>query len=356
MNRRTRQAWRTPVLAAAFLVLLAGPAAADPAEPGDVRSEVTAITPATDGVTAEVVGGDSFLRLRVEPGREVVVLGYADEPYLRVGADGTVEVNDRSPARWLNEDRQAAVELPADVDPGAPPAWRVIGNDWEAAWHDHRIHRMGPGRPDPTAQEIGQDWQVRLTVDGRPVTIEGRYRYLSPPPAWPWWALAAVVAAVGIGWPRSRVASGGVPVTGALVIVVGSRLATLPAGGAQGATAIALGAIAVALGLAGLLLRRRPSVQSACTAAGGAALVASAVPRLGVLSHSVLVTDAPPWLDRLSVSAALGVGVAAVVVGVRGVLATAPRPADQLAPAQLGGYQPPGTSASASGGPHDPRS
>ena len=352
MTRRARRAWRIPVLATAFLVLLAGPAAADPAEPGDVRSEVTAVSPATDGLTAEVVGGDSFLRLWVEPGREVVVLGYADEPYLRIGADGTVEVNDRSPARWLNEDRQAAVELPADVDPEAPPAWRVIGRDGEASWHDHRIHRMGPGRPDPAVQ----DWEVRLTVDGRPVTIEGRYRYVSPAPAWPWWALAAVLATVGIAWPRSRIASAGVPVAGVLVIVVGSRLAALPAGGAQGTTAIALGAIAVALGVAGLLLRRRASVQSACVAAAGAALLASAVPRLGVLSHSVLVTDVPPWLDRLSVSTALGVGIAAVVLGVRGVLATGPRPADQLAPAQLGGYQPPGTSASASGGPHDPRS
>ena len=346
-------AWRVPVLAAVWLVLLAGPAAADPARPGDVRSEVTAVTPAADGVTAEVVGGDSFLRLRVEPGREVVVIGYADEPYLRVGADGTVEVNDRSPARWLNEDRLAAVDLPADVDPQAPPAWRIIGRDGEAAWHDHRIHRMAPGRPDPPVQ----DWRVPLTVDGRPVTIEGHYRYVPPSPAWPWWALAGAVATLGIAWPRSRIGTVGVPVAGLLVVLVGLRLAAVPAGDAQGATAMALGAIAVVLGVAGLLLRRRPSVQGAFEAAGGAALVASAIPRLGVFSHSVLVTDAPAWLDRLSVSLALGVGAAAVVVGVRRVLAPGHVPRDQLAPAgQLGGYQPPGTSASASGGPHDPRS
>jgi hypothetical protein len=334
------------------VVLLAGPAAADPARPGDVRSEVTAITPASEGVSAEVVGGDSFLRLRVEPGREVVVFGYADEPYLRVGTDGTVEVNDRSPARWLNEDRLAAVDLPTDVDPQAPPAWRVVGHSGEAAWHDHRIHRMAPGRPDPPVQE----WRVRLTVDGRPVAIEGRYAYVPPAPAWPWWALAAGLAAVGIAWPRSRVAGAGLPVAGLLVAVVGFRLAAVPAGDAQGVTAMVLGAIAVVLGVGGLLLHRRPGAQGALEAAGGAALVAAAVPRLGVLSHSVLVTDAPTWLDRLSVSLALGVGVAAVVVGVRRVLATGQAPADRLAPAQMGGYQPPGTSASASGGPQDPRS
>jgi hypothetical protein len=344
-------AWRVPVLAAIWVGVLAGPAAADPARPGDVRSQVTAVTPETDGITAEVVGGDSFLRIRVERGREVVVIGYADEPYLRVGVDGTVEVNDRSPARWLNDDRLAAVDLPAGVDPQAPPDWRVIGRDGEAAWHDHRIHRMAPGRPDPPVQE----WRVPLTVDGRPVTIEGRYAYVPPAPAWPWWALAAALAGVGIVWPRSRIATSGLPVAGVLVVLVGLRLAAVPSGDAQGATAMALGAIATVLGVAGVVLRRRPPVQCAFEAAGGAALLASALPRFGVLSHSVLVTDAPAWLDRLSVSVALGVGVAAVVVGVRGVLA--PRPAgEQLAPAQLGGYQPPGTSASASGGPHDPRS
>jgi hypothetical protein len=343
--------WRVPLLAAIWVAVSAGPAAADPARPGNVRSEVTAITPATEGITAEVVGGDSFLRVRAEPGRQVVVIGYENEPYLRIGPDGTVEVNDRSPARWLNEDRLAAVDLPAEADPQAPPTWRTIGHDGEAAWHDHRIHRMAPGRPDPPVQ----DWRVPLTVDGRPVTIEGRYAYVPPASAWPWWALAAAIAVIGIVWPRARIVGAGLPVAGLLVVVIGFRLAAVPSGEAQGTTAIALGAIAVVLGLASLVVRRRPSVRGAFEAAGGAALLASAVPRLGVLSHSVLVTDGPAWLDRLSVSLAIGVGVAAVVVGVRAVLA--PRPGrGQLAPAQLGGYQPPGTSASASGGPHDPRS
>ena len=68
--------WRVPLLAAIWVAVLAGPAAADPARPGDVRSEVTAITPATEGITAEVVGGDSFLRVRAERGRQVVVIGW----------------------------------------------------------------------------------------------------------------------------------------------------------------------------------------------------------------------------------------------------------------------------------------
>ena len=78
-------AWWVPLVAAIWIGVLAPPAAADPARPGDVRSEVTSVTPATEGITAEVVGGDSFLRIRVEAGRAVVVMGYEDEPYLRIG-------------------------------------------------------------------------------------------------------------------------------------------------------------------------------------------------------------------------------------------------------------------------------
>ena len=79
-------------------------------------------------------------------------------------------------------------------------------------------------------------------------------------------------------------------------------------------------------------------------AGAGAALLVIGVRRRGVLDHAVLLTDLPAWVDRLSVAAALGAGAAAVVVGVIAV----------LQPAQVGSYQPFGTSASASGGPHEP--
>ena len=121
MTRAARWAL-LPVGALVWLALLAGPAAADAARPGDVSSQVTAVTPASAGIHAEVLGGDSFLRLRVDPGIQVVVIGYQDEPYLRVEADGTVQVNDRSPARWLNEKRLADVPVPPSADPTAPAA------------------------------------------------------------------------------------------------------------------------------------------------------------------------------------------------------------------------------------------
>ena len=119
-----RAAVRSVVVALAWLALLVAPAAADPAQPGDVRSRVTELAPRTTGVRAEIVGGDSFLQLEVDRGREVVVLGYESEPYLRVRPDGTVEVNDRSPARWVNDDRLGSAAVPDTADASASPDWR----------------------------------------------------------------------------------------------------------------------------------------------------------------------------------------------------------------------------------------
>jgi hypothetical protein len=337
-------------LAVAWSAVVAEPAAADAARPGDVRSRVTGVEPATPAVRVAVVGGDSFLRLRADPGTEVVVLGYEGEPYLRVQADGTVEVNDRSPARWLNERRLAGVPLPASADAKAEPSWRRTGGGGAVAWHDHRTHWMAPSRPDPPER----DWTVPLLVDGRPVTVMGHYAYRAPAPAWPWWLAAAAAAAItawlgwsGLAWAAGCVAGGGV-----LVVVVGRALWSLPGGASKGVTAVALGAVAVAAVAVAMVVRRRPG-RGAFLAGGGTALVLFAVGRLDVFSHSVLVTSLPAWLDRLSVAFALGAGLAAVALGAHAVLAVPGAPGGEAG--QLGGYQPSGTSASASGGPQDPR-
>ena len=341
------------MLAPAFLVLLAGPAAADPAEPGDVRSEVTAVTPATDGLTAEVVGGDSFLRLlggAGPRGRGARLRGRALPAHRR-----------RRHRRGQRPFACPLAQRGSSGRRGAPGRRRSRG---PAGMAGHRARRGGvlarppdpPHGPRPTGPggtglggEADRRWPARhhrgplplrvaraglAVVGARRRPRRGRHRLAaiahrhrrecpwpvcsssSSAPAWPSCPRAA---------PRARRPSRSVP----------SRSPSAsPASCCDGG---------------------RPS-RARSWPPGGAALLASAVPRLGVLSHSVLVTDVPAWLDRLSVSTALGVGIAAVVLGVRGVLATGPRPADQLAPAQLGGYQPPGTSASASGGPHDPRS
>jgi hypothetical protein len=334
---------RGAVAVALWSFAVAGPASADAARPGDVRSEVTAVTPASPGVAARIVGGDSFIELKVAPGLDVVVLGYSGEPYLHIAPDGTVEENERSPARWLNARRFGDVALPGPVDATAEPSWRRVGARGRVAWHDHRTHWMAPTRPDPPERT----WSVPLLVQGHPVTVEGRYYAVDSPAQWPWWVLA-VAAGTLTGWTaRTRIARAALAVAVAAVpaATVGWALARLP-GGRNGLVVMTLAAVALVAAVATTAIRRSP-FAGAFLGGAGVALLVYALRRLDVLGHAVLVTSLPGWIDRFSVALALGVGAAAVLVGVRHVLR-----ADLD---QLGGNQPPGTSASASVGPHEPR-
>ena len=102
---------RAVALAFALAALLAAPALAHEGNP-NYLSEVDAITPAADGVTVEVLNRDDRLLLHNTSGEDVVVLGYDDEPYARVLADGTVQVNTNSEAYYLNDDRFANATVP----------------------------------------------------------------------------------------------------------------------------------------------------------------------------------------------------------------------------------------------------
>ena len=93
--------------ALAALCVLAAPALAHEGNP-NYRSEVDAISPPVEGLDAEILNFDDRIELRNTGGETIVVEGYRGEPYLRFEPDGTVAVNQRSPATYLNEDRFAA--------------------------------------------------------------------------------------------------------------------------------------------------------------------------------------------------------------------------------------------------------
>src|SRR5690606_28892329 len=156
-----------------------------------------------DAVDARVVGGDAFLELEVAEGHEVVVLGYGDEPYLRFRADGTVERNRRSEATYLNDDRRGAVDLPAIADNAAEPEWEEVAGGGAYAWHDHRIHWMGSGRP-PGAEpgDVVQPWTVPLQVDGTPAEVSGELVLVAGVSPLPWLALGLAGLAAVVAWGR----------------------------------------------------------------------------------------------------------------------------------------------------------
>ena len=111
-----------------LVVVPAAPASAHGPTPDgtNYRSTVTGVVgsdgapDSVPGITWRVLGGDGLLQVRASGDAEVVVTGYDEEPFLRVGPDGVFE-NRNSPAAYLNGDRYAAITVPSHVDADAPP-------------------------------------------------------------------------------------------------------------------------------------------------------------------------------------------------------------------------------------------
>jgi LPXTG-motif cell wall-anchored protein len=166
------------------------------------RSEINSIQPPLpSGVSVEV--------------HEVVIYGYNDEPYARIEKDGTVQINQKSPATYLNDSRfETDVTVPKSADPKAAPEWKTVDDSGTFIWHDHRMHWMVADQLPPQVKDKGQKtkiftYEVPLTVDGKDTTLNGTL----------WWVgstgtsklpfvIAAIVILLGGGalvlWLRRR--------------------------------------------------------------------------------------------------------------------------------------------------------
>jgi hypothetical protein len=139
---------------------------------------VDRISPATRGVAIDVINRDDRLHLRNTSGKDVVIEGYDHEPYARVLADGTVQVNRQSPAYYLNDDRYADVTVPKGVTGKELPEWQEVDKTGRFEWHDHRMHWMAKSRPpqvkDPNVRTRVFDWAIPLTIGGTRGRVAGQ--------------------------------------------------------------------------------------------------------------------------------------------------------------------------------------
>jgi hypothetical protein len=309
------------LLAVAGVALLLGatPAAADPAKPTDYRSDITSIEPRLPGgVTAEIVGGDSFLQVSVDEGHSVEVEGYDGEPYLQFLDDGTVQQNQRSTATYLNEDRYGQIDVPESADNDAQPQWATVDDDGEYTWHDHRIHYMSPDLPrDVERGDLVLTNEVALVVDGAPTAIAIDV-FLEPaqsPLPWIGIGLAAAAVALVVGWRRRTllVALVTAGVGAVLAVIVGQgEVASVPSGVGESKLVLIVPVVGLVATLvaAVLLVRKKAALAGVALLAGAAALAGWALLRLSVLSKPVLPTDLPANLDRVGTTIAVAAAVA----------------------------------------------
>jgi len=180
---------RTCAVALAVLFTAAPAASAHNVSP-DYLTQVNAVTPASKGVTVTVLNR-SRLVLHNTSQKDVLIEGYKGEPYARVKADGTVEVNRDSPAYYLNEDRFGQTKAPASADGKGAPEWKVLSKTGRFAWHDHRMHWMSKQPPSQvrgvTKKTKIFDWTVPLKIGATAGAIKGTLfwtpRVASGPPA-----------------------------------------------------------------------------------------------------------------------------------------------------------------------------
>lgn len=164
-------------------LLMATPALGHEGNP-DYRSTIGSVRPSVPGVGFQALDYDSHMEAVVREGHEVTIYGYEGEPYARILRDGTVQVNRRSPATYLNADRFGEASPPASADPEAPPAWKTVGDSGTLSWHDHRMHYMSPGTPPAVRDESRRtkvfDYEIPLQVDGRTGAIDGTLFWVGP--------------------------------------------------------------------------------------------------------------------------------------------------------------------------------
>jgi hypothetical protein len=297
------------------------------------HTNLIGVDPPMPGLKVKVVESGSRLELENRTGKEVTVLGYKDEPYLRIGPDGVFQ-NKLSPATYINKSRKGSEPPPAarnakvgDVD------WEKVSSEPMARWHDHRIHWMLPTNPPEVRASPGKrhvvddEWIVPIKAGAETLAVKGNLIWEPGPSALPWYVVAlALLAVVVVIGRRANWAAGLAAVTGLVVAIdifhavglgfanagsAGYRLGKTFSQGPLGVVAWVVGVLAVVW----LLRRGRDGLPLAALAGLQVALVGG-IADATALSRSEVPFGFGAGLARLAVAASIGLGVGLTVAAV----------------------------------------
>ncbi len=328
MNRKSIGA----VLLAALIFAPAQPVSAHGGNGGassDYRIEVTGYDGDSTGIEVRPVELGNRMELVRTTAKEVQILGYDGEPYLRLDADGVFE-NLNSPAHYINLDRFARTTIPATATATAQPNWVKLSDGNSVRWHDHRTHWMDPTprqdvRDNPNVERvIFPANRVELLVDGKAAAAIVRVTWLPPPSRIAWLVVTSIAACALLA---------------ALVLVVSLRrfaayfalIAAIACFVGSGSSVFRIGAsaLATAIAIAGLVLKSRwlPAVAAVL-------VMVLAVTHFEVFEHQLLAGWAPALLQRIAVAVALALSAAVVgselVNGLGATAAVEPAPIEQV--------------------------
>ncbi|HUB75745.1 MAG TPA: hypothetical protein VL977_01750 [Solirubrobacteraceae bacterium] len=161
------------------------------------RSTLTRVSPLAHGVSWTVIDLSDEIQLTNRSSEPVTVFGYDDEPYLRILPDRAVELNENSPAYYLNQSFFASgIKPPPYATATAAPHWVTVARTGSFTWHDHRIHFYSPATP-PEVKNVDRttlvfDWKVPIEVGSTRGALHGKLVWIGEKPfSFP---LAAIVA------------------------------------------------------------------------------------------------------------------------------------------------------------------
>ncbi|HZR93260.1 MAG TPA: hypothetical protein VFA44_12740 [Gaiellaceae bacterium] len=314
--QRTRRAGIVRSLSVAVVAALALPASAQahhtavPIVALDYRNRIDPGGARLAGVHASLADAGRRLRLRVDPGRAVVVLGYLGEPFLRF-APTEVMVADRSPtAQSLGLARPAGTPRSAPTDRAA--RWAALVSGHELTWADARVWA-----PASALRNRGTvTWSVPLVVDGRRAQVTGELTRAARPALWPWLVLGLVgLAAAGVAARRR-------PWPAAIGLALSASAATLAALAGFALAGFALPperwllfAAELTLVAGGAAALRRSRLRLAAVSVLAAFAVVQALSELGgVFRHGVVVSALPASAVRATAALGLGCGLGAAAL------------------------------------------
>lgn len=335
----------TVVIAAGLLMAGATPASAHTVAGSgatNYRTTMRDVSPAIAGLTVKVIESGSRLEARYSGPGDVYVIGYQEEPFLRIGKRGVFE-NLRSPATYINKTRDG-VTPPSDTDPKAEPVWRKISDSNVARWHDHRIHFMGktnpkPVRDDPTSRHvIDADWQVTFVHGTTKSVAAGELVWVPGPSPTPMYGLIALcIVGLILAARRKPFLTVGLATTVLVVIDVvhsfGIGFANAGSVGTQigrtfAGSTVSLPAWIVGLGALWFFRNKKVDGFFAAVFCGLIIAVVGGLADLSVLSHSVVPYALPDGLSRLIVAASLGLGFGVAAASALSIRRLDPRPID----------------------------